>query len=87
MIYLVDQLAYFISLSNVYNFIKCCRYVSPQNPTPNWARCYTLMLQSLSGHNLALDPVEMRQSSQGWPALQIQLLQVRNVFLYELEIN
>lgn len=52
------------------------RYVSPQNPAPNWARCYALMLQSLPGHHLTLDPVEMRASNQGWPALQIQLLQV-----------
>ncbi|CAH1976194.1 unnamed protein product [Acanthoscelides obtectus] len=52
-----------------------CRYVSPQNPAPNWGRCYALMLQSLPGHHLILDPVEMRAANQGWPALQIQLLQ------------
>ncbi|XP_018574402.1 protein brunelleschi isoform X2 [Anoplophora glabripennis] len=55
--------------------LAATRYVSPQNPAPNWARCYALMLQSLPGHHLTLDPVEMRTSNQGWPALQIQLLQ------------
>lgn len=33
------------------------------------------MLQSLPGHCLTLDPVEMKEADQGWPALQIQLLQ------------
>ncbi|KAJ8983246.1 hypothetical protein NQ317_008856 [Molorchus minor] len=47
----------------------------PKNSAPNWARCYALMLQSLPGHQLTLDPVEMRAANQGWPALQIQLLQ------------
>ncbi|VEN36655.1 unnamed protein product, partial [Callosobruchus maculatus] len=55
--------------------LAATRYVSPQNPAPNWARCYALMLQSLPGHHLTLDPVEMRAANQGWPALQIQLLQ------------
>ncbi|KAJ8925963.1 hypothetical protein NQ315_009816 [Exocentrus adspersus] len=55
--------------------LAATRYVSPQNPAPNWSRCYTLMLQCLPGHHLSLDPVEMRASNQGWPALQIQLLQ------------
>ncbi|CAH1163945.1 unnamed protein product [Phaedon cochleariae] len=55
--------------------LAATRYVSPQNPAPNWARCYGLMLQSLSGHHLTLDPVEMREADQGWPALQIQLIQ------------
>ncbi|XP_074037146.1 trafficking protein particle complex subunit brun [Leptinotarsa decemlineata] len=55
--------------------LAATRYVSPQNPAPNWGRCYALMLQSLPGHNLTLDPVEMRAANQGWPALQIQLIQ------------
>ncbi|CAH1283288.1 unnamed protein product [Diabrotica balteata] len=55
--------------------LAATRYVSPQNTAPNWGRCYALMLQSLPGHNLNLDPVEMRAMGQGWPALQIQLMQ------------
>ncbi|KAH1007037.1 hypothetical protein HUJ04_004319 [Dendroctonus ponderosae] len=55
--------------------LAATRYVSPQNPSPNWNKCYSLMLQSLSGHKLILDPVEMLQADQGWPALQIQILQ------------
>lgn len=55
--------------------LAATRYVSPQNPNPNWSRCYTLMLQSLSGHKLLLDPIEMQEADQGWPVLQIQILQ------------
>ncbi|KAJ8935382.1 hypothetical protein NQ314_012793 [Rhamnusium bicolor] len=44
--------------------LAATRYVSPQNPAPNWARCYALMLQSLPGHQLTLDPVEMRAANQ-----------------------
>lgn len=33
------------------------------------------MVQSLPGHKLTLDPVEVLTADQGWPALQIQLLQ------------
>lgn len=55
--------------------LAATRYVSPQNPTPNWSQCYNLMVQSLPGHKLTLDPVEVLTSDQGWPALQIQLLQ------------
>lgn len=55
--------------------LAATRYVSPTNPAQNWSKCYALMLQSLPGHRLTLDPVEMRELGQGWPTLQIQLLQ------------
>ncbi|XP_066262236.1 protein brunelleschi [Euwallacea similis] len=55
--------------------LAATRYVSPQNPNPNWNKCYSLMLQSLPGHKLILDPIEMLQADQGWPTLQIQILQ------------
>lgn len=57
--------------------LAATRYVSPQNPTPNWTQCYTLMLQSFPGHKLTLDPTELTSQPPqqiGWPALQIQLL-------------
>ncbi|KAB0793804.1 hypothetical protein PPYR_13424 [Photinus pyralis] len=57
--------------------LAATRHVSPQNPTPNWNKCYTLILQSFPGHKITLDPTEMCHDNQqsGWPALQIQLLQ------------
>lgn len=55
--------------------LAATRYVSPQNQSPNWTQCYNLMVQSLPGHRLTLDPVEVVLNDQGWPALQIQLMQ------------
>lgn len=40
--------------------LAATRYVSSQNPTPNWSQCYNLMLQSFRGHTITLDPTEMR---------------------------
>ncbi|XP_017781590.1 PREDICTED: protein brunelleschi [Nicrophorus vespilloides] len=56
--------------------LAASRYVSAQNPTPNWSQCYNLMLQSFPGHKLSLDPTEMCTSphQMGWPSLQIHLL-------------
>lgn len=39
--------------------LAATRYVSPQNPTPNWNQCYNLILQSFPGQKIALDPAEM----------------------------
>ncbi|XP_057664018.1 protein brunelleschi isoform X1 [Diorhabda carinulata] len=83
----MEKIQRFETLADLYSQIGFCRkaafclrlaatrYVSPQNTIPNWGRCYALMLQSLPGHNLNLDPVEMRAVDQGWPVLQIQLMQ------------
>ncbi|KAF5285809.1 hypothetical protein FQA39_LY04270 [Lamprigera yunnana] len=54
--------------------LAAMRHVSPQNPTPNWNKCYNLILKSFPGHKIPLDPTEI-SSNSGWPALQIQLLQ------------
>ncbi|XP_018334201.1 protein brunelleschi [Agrilus planipennis] len=57
--------------------LAATRYVSAQNPTPNWSQCYNLMLQSFRGHKISLDPTEMMSTNVqvGWSTLQIQLLQ------------
>lgn len=57
--------------------LAASRYVSVQNPKPNWNQCYSLMLQSFPGHKLSLDPTDMAQNSTqvGWPSLQIHILQ------------
>ncbi|XP_066594178.1 protein brunelleschi [Prorops nasuta] len=51
------------------------RYVSQNNPNPDWQQCYNLMLQAAPGFKLSLDPVEMSpENRRGWPAVQIQVL-------------
>lgn len=38
--------------------LAATRFVSSQNPTPDWPQCYNYMLQALSGHRISLDPTE-----------------------------
>ncbi|GLG96735.1 Protein brunelleschi, partial [Gryllus bimaculatus] len=83
-----EKIQRFTSLSDLYcqiGFLRkasfcrrlaATRHVSTQNPQPNWAHCYQLMLQALRGHRLSLDPAELPADGvQGWPVLQVQLLQ------------
>jgi len=55
--------------------LAATRQVSPNNQSPDWGRCYYLMLHSFPGHKLSLDPNLVVQHKIGWPTLQIQLLQ------------
>lgn len=69
-IFIILQIQRFMSLSTLYTNIgfhrkaafyrrlTATRYVSARNPQTNWEQCYQLMLQSLPGYNLSLDPNE-----------------------------
>ncbi|KAK6627902.1 hypothetical protein RUM44_010384 [Polyplax serrata] len=55
--------------------LAATRFVSSQNPTPDWTQCYNFILQALAGHKMTLDPIEFtKDGPQGWASLQIQLL-------------
>lgn len=51
------------------------RHIAQSNTNPDWAASYRLMLESFCGHKLSLEPTEVIISNQGWPCLQIDLLQ------------
>ncbi|KAG5674986.1 hypothetical protein PVAND_004928 [Polypedilum vanderplanki] len=51
------------------------RHIAQNNTNPDWAASYRLMLNSFKGHKLSLEPTEVLESNQGWPCLQIDLLQ------------
>lgn len=56
--------------------VAAMRCVAPQNQQPDWGQCYHLLLQTLEGYRIALDPHEFRKDgSPGWPSLQVQILQ------------
>ncbi|KAK8728604.1 hypothetical protein OTU49_009040 [Cherax quadricarinatus] len=56
--------------------VAAMRCVAPQNQQPDWGQCYRLLLQTLEGYKICLDPLQFRKDgSQGWPSLQIQILQ------------
>lgn len=84
-----EKIQRFLSLSELYTQmgfhrkaslcrrLAATRHVSDQNRQPDWTQCYNLMLQALDGHRLSLDPTERAGGgfAEGWPALQIHLLQ------------
>lgn len=51
------------------------RHIAQSNANPDWAQSYRLMLESFPGHKLSLEPIEVLQNNQGWPCLQIDLIQ------------
>ncbi|XP_070492587.1 protein brunelleschi isoform X2 [Chironomus tepperi] len=51
------------------------RHIAQNNTNPDWAASYRLMLDSFRGHKLSLEPTEVLETNQGWPCLQIDLLQ------------
>lgn len=51
------------------------RHIAQSNTNPDWSASYRLMLDSFCGHKLSLEPTEVISSNQGWPCLQIDLLQ------------
>ena len=80
-----EKIARFLALSDLYHdigfhrksaFFKrvaAMRCVAPQNPHHDWAACYRLMLAAVDGYSIRLG--EEGAPSEGWPALQVQLLQ------------
>lgn len=83
-----EKIARFSALSDLYHQIgfhrkasffrrvAAMRCVAPQNEKPDWGQCYRLLLQTLEGYKVCLDPLEFRKDgSQGWPSIQIQILQ------------
>ncbi|XP_073992373.1 trafficking protein particle complex subunit brun isoform X2 [Rhodnius prolixus] len=62
--------------ASFYQRLAATYYVSARNPNTDWDQCYNLMLQSLSGHGLTLDPSDYQADGErGWGRLQKQVLQ------------
>ena len=52
--------------------VAAMRCVAPQNPHPDWALCYSLLLKANSGYAIHLNnTVALKTSYNGWPALQV----------------
>lgn len=41
--------------------VAAMRCVAPQNPQPDWGQCYRLLLQTLDGYKVCLDPLEFQK--------------------------
>ncbi|RWS24985.1 trafficking protein particle complex subunit 9-like protein [Leptotrombidium deliense] len=65
--------------SAFYQRFAALKAVAINVQNPNWKQCYHLLLPSLDGYNLTLDPVEydkrVKQREFGWTGIHLQLLQ------------
>lgn len=65
-----------------YKRFAALQSVSVELASPNWSHCYDLLVSSLDGYKLTLDPIEYEERmvvtsrlSCGWAGIHIQLLQ------------
>ncbi|CAL1545935.1 unnamed protein product, partial [Lymnaea stagnalis] len=81
-----DRIQRYITLSSLYSEIGfrrkaaffrrvCGMHCVAPDSSPSWSQCYELLLQSLEGYNLSINPKEMdRDHPAGWPVLQYRVL-------------
>ncbi|XP_054156473.1 protein brunelleschi-like [Oppia nitens] len=62
-----------------YRRLAALKAVSLHLEDPDWIKCYQLLLPSLDGYGLTLDPIEYQRridtNTVGWPGIHLQLLQ------------
>ncbi|XP_046452687.1 protein brunelleschi-like isoform X2 [Daphnia pulex] len=63
--------------SSFFRRVSAMRCVAPMTTIqPNWTLCYQLLLESIDGYKLSLDPALLsHEHACGWHALQVQILQ------------
>nr|XP_006635914.2 PREDICTED: trafficking protein particle complex subunit 9 isoform X1 [Lepisosteus oculatus]XP_015212807.1 PREDICTED: trafficking protein particle complex subunit 9 isoform X1 [Lepisosteus oculatus] len=55
--------------------VAAMQCVAPTIPEPGWKACYKLLLETLPGYSLSLDPQDFSKGShRGWAAVQMRLL-------------
>ncbi|XP_075867291.1 trafficking protein particle complex subunit 9 isoform X1 [Nelusetta ayraudi] len=55
--------------------VAAMQCVAPTIPEPGWRACYKLLLETLPGYSLSLDPKDFSKGThQGWAAVQMRLL-------------
>ncbi|XP_064876508.1 trafficking protein particle complex subunit 9 isoform X2 [Oncorhynchus nerka] len=55
--------------------VAAMQCVAPTIPEPGWRACYKLLLETLPGYSLCLDPKDFSKGShRGWAAVQVRLL-------------
>uniref|UniRef100_A0A8C6WG33 Trafficking protein particle complex 9 n=1 Tax=Neogobius melanostomus TaxID=47308 RepID=A0A8C6WG33_9GOBI len=54
--------------------VAAMQCVAPTIPEPGWKACYKLLLETLPGYSLSLDPKDFKGSHRGWAAVQMRLL-------------
>ncbi|XP_055081412.1 trafficking protein particle complex subunit 9 isoform X1 [Periophthalmus magnuspinnatus] len=54
--------------------VAAMQCVAPTIPEPGWKACYKLLLETLPGYSLSLDPKDFKGTHRGWAAVQMRLL-------------
>ncbi|XP_025914337.1 trafficking protein particle complex subunit 9 isoform X3 [Apteryx rowi] len=55
--------------------VAAMQCVAPSIPEPGWRACYKLLLETLPGYSLSLDPKDFSKGThRGWAAVQMRLL-------------
>uniref|UniRef100_A0AAY5EYD6 Trafficking protein particle complex 9 n=1 Tax=Electrophorus electricus TaxID=8005 RepID=A0AAY5EYD6_ELEEL len=55
--------------------VAAMQCVAPTIPEPGWTACYRLLLETLPGYSLSLDPKDFSKGThRGWAAVQMRLL-------------
>ncbi|KAM4688423.1 trafficking protein particle complex subunit 9 [Discoglossus pictus] len=55
--------------------VAAMQCVAPSIPEPGWKACYKLLLETLPGYSLSLDPKDFSKGAhKGWAAVQMRLL-------------
>uniref|UniRef100_UPI00398E385B trafficking protein particle complex subunit 9 isoform X2 n=1 Tax=Pristiophorus japonicus TaxID=55135 RepID=UPI00398E385B len=55
--------------------VAAMQCVTPSIVDPGWRACYKLLLETLHGYSLSLDPQDFSKGThKGWPAVQMRLL-------------
>ena len=55
--------------------VAAMRCVAPNNPHPDWALCYNLLLKANAGYCIQLsNTLALNPTFNGWPALQVSLV-------------
>ncbi|XP_061885324.1 trafficking protein particle complex subunit 9 isoform X1 [Entelurus aequoreus] len=69
------QLIGFRRKSAFFKRVAAMQCVAPTIPEPGWRACYKLLLETLPGYSLSLDPKDFSKGThRGWAAVQMRLL-------------
>ncbi|XP_062265849.1 trafficking protein particle complex subunit 9 isoform X1 [Platichthys flesus] len=69
------ELIGFLRKSAFFKRVAAMQCVAPTIPEPGWRACYKLLLETLPGYSLSLDPKDFSKGThRGWAAVQMRLL-------------
>ncbi|XP_051526754.1 trafficking protein particle complex subunit 9-like isoform X2 [Myxocyprinus asiaticus] len=69
------ELISFHRKSAFFKRVAAMQCVAPTIPEPGWKACYKLLLETLPGYSLSLDPKDFSKGThRGWAAVQLRLL-------------